>query len=89
MFSFIDESASVGENSMNARGSESFSLEQIQTDLLDESESIRGHALIKLARGIRRKNRQLLDEINACSTIMHIVLGEFTVLQRRSFFFSM
>ncbi|EFO25559.2 ksr-1 enhancer [Loa loa] len=74
--SFIDESPIVGDNPMNARGSESFSLGQIQSDLLDESESIRGHALIKLARGIRRKNRQLLDDITADPAIMHIVLEQ-------------
>ncbi|VDO80190.1 unnamed protein product [Onchocerca flexuosa] len=72
--SFFDESLNVGDNPTNSRGSESFSLEQIQSDLLDESESVRGHALIKLARGIRRKNKQLLDEITTCPTIMRVVL---------------
>ncbi|KAL4003517.1 hypothetical protein ACH3XW_7940 [Acanthocheilonema viteae] len=74
--SFIDESPSVGDNPMNGRGSESFSLEQIQSDLLDETESVRGHALIKLAKGIRRKNRQLLDDITAYPGIMRIVLEQ-------------
>ncbi|KAK6101994.1 hypothetical protein QQG55_6715 [Brugia pahangi] len=74
--SFIDESPSIGDNPINGRGSESFSLEQIQSDLLDESESVRGHALIKLARGIRRKNRQLLDDITTYPAIMRIVLEQ-------------
>ncbi|OZC05934.1 hypothetical protein X798_07087, partial [Onchocerca flexuosa] len=72
----FDESLNVGDNPTNSRGSESFSLEQIQSDLLDESESVRGHALIKLARGIRRKNKQLLDEITTCPTIMRVVLKQ-------------
>lgn len=61
---------------MNGRGSESFSLEQILFDLLDQSESVRGHALIKLAKGIRQKNKQFLDEITASSAIMRIILGQ-------------
>lgn len=75
-FSFIDESPSVADNSIHGRSSESFSLEEIQSDLSDESESVRGHALIKLAKGIRRKNRQLLDDITAYPAIMRVVLGQ-------------
>uniref|UniRef100_A0AAF5PNY3 RNA polymerase II assembly factor Rtp1 C-terminal domain-containing protein n=1 Tax=Wuchereria bancrofti TaxID=6293 RepID=A0AAF5PNY3_WUCBA len=74
--SFIDESPSVGDNPINGRGSDSFSLEQIQSGLLDESESVRGHALINLARGIRRKNRQLLDDITTYPAIMRLVLEQ-------------
>uniref|UniRef100_A0A8R1TZP3 RNA polymerase II assembly factor Rtp1 C-terminal domain-containing protein n=1 Tax=Onchocerca volvulus TaxID=6282 RepID=A0A8R1TZP3_ONCVO len=76
--SFFDESLNVSDNPMSGRSSESFSLEQIQSDLLDESESVRGHALIKLARGIRRKCKQLLDEITTCPTIMRVVLKQVT-----------
>lgn len=61
---------------MSGRGSESFSLEQIKSDLLDESEPVRGHALIKLAKGIRRKNRKLLTDITASPEIVRAVLGQ-------------
>ncbi|KAM3722575.1 Transport and Golgi organization protein [Dirofilaria immitis] len=74
--SFVDESSNADDNPMNGRSSESFSLEQIQSDLLDESESVRGHALIKLAKGIRRKNKQLLEEIIACPVIMRVILEQ-------------
>ncbi|CAG9532852.1 unnamed protein product [Cercopithifilaria johnstoni] len=73
---FIDESSNVNDNPINGCSSETFSLEQIQSDLLDESEPIRGHALIKLAKGIRQKNRQLLDDITACPAIMRAVLEQ-------------
>uniref|UniRef100_A0A915PQN6 Uncharacterized protein n=1 Tax=Setaria digitata TaxID=48799 RepID=A0A915PQN6_9BILA len=74
--SFIDESPNANGSLISDRSSETFSLQQILSDLMDESESLRGHALIKLAKGVRRRNSQLLNEITAYPTIMRDVLQQ-------------
>ncbi|VDN02019.1 unnamed protein product [Thelazia callipaeda] len=68
--SFIDES----EKSRNSRRTEVYSLEEIKSDLLDKSEPIRGHALIMLAKGIRERNKRLLEDIFAYPKIMSTVM---------------
>ncbi|VDN41762.1 unnamed protein product [Gongylonema pulchrum] len=62
------------------------SLQDILTDLSSDEESVRGHGLIMLARGIRKRCEMLLDQINSEPNIMRIVMSAFKFSQSYGLF---
>ncbi|VDM44178.1 unnamed protein product [Toxocara canis] len=64
-------SPTVGTNLREAKLNK---LEGIIRDMDDPAEAIRGHALIELARGIRRRDRPMIDAIGKNTQLMGLVM---------------
>lgn len=63
----------------NVQGAQTFSLCEIVMELSDDAEAVRGHALLTLAKGVRKRNKQFLNELDSMPGIMFEVMSEFIV----------